>query len=809
MKLRRLVSLGWLALAACSGGGSSGPPPAAPPSAPAAPVAPVIVSFDAPVPTIDAGQDALLRWTVRDAAGLSIDPAPGPLAGQASVKVHPPVTTTYTLTATGADGTAVRASFTVNVNQAPAAPTSYPILFVTQVPLHTDLAARLSAFANHLTEVERVPRGGDLWLRYPDGTLRNLTREAGFGNDGAQGPQAIAVREPAVDWRGTKAVFSRRVGAPTGPGQASGVWQLFEVTGLARGATAQIARVPNQPPYNNLAPAYATDGRILFTSDRPRNGAANLYPQLDEYEATPTVTGIWSLEPGSGRLTLLNHTASGAFSPIVDSYGRVVFTRWDHLQQDQLAQRDRDAVSNGVRPPFDSFNFSGEDAAAAPTSSRAEAFPESRAGGSGPYGAVSAYTSNFFTAWQMNEDGTGEETLNHVGLHELAFGFLTPSFMDDPALSNHTLDDLHANTVPLRREGGLFHLREDPRQSGTYYATVARESGSFTTGQLVRLTGSPALNGEQMTVTEVTAPAPSDQFPDGRLRNPLPLADGSLLASHTASASPPEEGATLDGLRLTWLVRDAASGYYKAGAPLTPGLRKALSWWTAAGVQHYDGDLWELEAVEVRPRARPQRGAAPLEAPERAVLAAEAVSEDALRAWLTRHELALIVTRDQTSRDRADLQQPFNLQVPGGVRTLSARAPQGRVYDIAHFQLLEADQLRAYPGRPGRRVIAQPVAGVPNPPATGAAPPGSVRIAPDGSTAAFVPARRALTWQSTDPQGVPVVRERNWITFQPGEVRTCASCHGVNTLDQAGRPTPTNKPEALRELLRYWKTLPP
>jgi mono/diheme cytochrome c family protein len=52
------------------------------------------------------------------------------------------------------------------------------------------------------------------------------------------------------------------------------------------------------------------------------------------------------------------------------------------------------------------------------------------------------------------------------------------------------------------------------------------------------------------------------------------------------------------------------------------------------------------------------------------------------------------------------------------------------------------------------------------------------------------------------------VRERIWITFQPGEVRVCASCHGINEADQAGRTAPQNKPEALRTLLRYWNTLP-
>lgn len=662
---------------------------------------------------------------------------------------------------------------------APATP--YPILFVTQAPLHTDTAARLSAFANHLPGAGQAPRGGALMLRYPDGSLRNLTREAGFGD-------AVAVREPAVHRGARKAIFSMLAGsAPS--------WQLYEVRGLARGERAVVSRVARQPPYNNVAPLYGSDDAVLFTSDRPRNGAAHLYPQLDEYEATPTVTGIWRLEPASGALRILNHTPSGAFTPILDSYGRLLFTRWDHQQQDQLAERDRNAAHNGVALPFRSFNFAGEDAAAAALDSRAEPFPESRGGSSGPYGEVSPFATNFFAIWQMNEDGSGEETLNHVGQHELAFGFLTPSFRDDPNLSNRTLPAHHANRLPVRREGGLFHLREEPRRAGSYIATAAREAGSFTTGPLVRLAGAPALNGDQMTVTAVTDGDAGDAMPGGRFRNPLPLSDGRLLASHTSSVRPPEEGAALADLRLRLLVR-ANSGRYRAGPLLTAGIR-------AGGAL-----LWELDAVELRARSRAPRRVAAFEAPERAVLREEGVSEAALKAWLVRRDLALIVTRDQTSRDRADLQQPFNLQVPGGARTLSATRPGGKVYDIAHFQIFQGDQVRAYPGRPGRRVIAQPLHdGAGANPANPLGPAGSVGIAADGSTAAFVPARRALTWQSTDRAGTAIVRERNWISFQAGEMRSCASCHGTNTANQAGLAAPVNKPLALRQLLSYWKTL--
>ncbi|MGZ5199236.1 MAG: HzsA-related protein [Telluria sp.] len=772
------------ALAGCSGGARDA-------------TAPAIADFSVDTLAVHAGQPARLHWDVRGAAQVTIDPAVGPVKGAGSAQVAPGVTTAYTLTARDARGHAAHASLTVNVQQPPATTASYPILFVTQVPLATDEAARLSAFANHLTGIDAVPRGGDLMLRYPDGTLRNLTQEAGFG-------AAVAVREPASDWDGRRAIFSMLVGDQG----ANAFWQLYEATGLGKGEHAHITRVPGQPgDANNVSPLYATDGRILFTSDRPRAGQPHLYPQLDEYEATPTTTGIWSLERGTGKLRILNHTPSGAFSPFIDSYGRVVFTRWDHLQQDQLAQRDRDATRNHVVPPFDSFNYAGEAWGALPLSTRAEVFPESRSGSHGKYGAVNAFANNFFTAWQMNEDGSGEETLNHVGQHELAFGSMTPSFRDDPALASRTIDALHANRTSIRREGGLFQLREDPRRPGTYLATAARDRGTYGTGQLVRLAGAPDLNGEQMTVEPLTPGDPGDALPGGRWRNPLALADGSLVASHATDERAPPEGHGLRDLRLVRLERDPKTGLYRAGAPLTPGIRKSLAWWTPSGRKTWSGALWELEAAELRPRARPVRAQAGLEAPERAVLAEQQVSEDALRDWLVRNNLALIVTRDQTTRDRADLQQPFNLHVPGGVTTLSARAPGAKVYEIAHFQLFEGEQLRAYPKRKGRRVIAQPLHEGRNPGNPGG-PEGSVRIAPDGSTAAFVPARRALSWQTTDRSGEAVVRERNWITFQAGEMRVCASCHGVNTHDQAGRPPPMNKPEALGALLAWWKTQP-
>jgi Hydrazine synthase alpha subunit middle domain len=181
---------------------------------------------------------------------------------------------------------------------------------------------------------------------------------------------------------------------------------------------------------------------------------------------------------------------------------------------------------------------------------------------------------------------------------------------------------------------------------------------------------------------------------------------------------------------------------------------------------------------------------------------------------MRQNNLALLVSRNVTTRDDADHQQPFNLHVFGSSTVTTGTT--GILYDVAAFQIFQGDQKRGFTGgygsstpRDGRRVLAEPmhdtspmIANLPN-----AGPNFSVVVAPDGSVAAFVPANRAMTWQLVSPTGVPVVRERYWITFQPSEIRVCTSCHGLNDMDQAHQSAPTNPPQALLQLLAHWKVL--
>jgi hypothetical protein len=303
---------------------------------------------------------------------------------------------------------------------------SNPILFCTQVPQPVGFATAMETFGNHQASVFSAPRGGDLYIRYTDGTLKNLTQAAGYGQNGMQTTTSIAVRDPHVHWDGTKALFSMAIGSVAVRYQvATYKWKLYEITGIGQGQTPVITLVPNQPTgYNNIQPIYGTDDRIIFTTDMPLGGAAHLYPQHDEYESSPTVSGIWRLDPKAcsqaSALEMLTHAPSGDFTPMIDQAGRVVFTRWDHLQRDQ--QADADIMSNSG---YGTFNYSDESATATKTTilPDAEVFPEPRQGRTDLF-ALTAWSNtnphafNVFNPWAMNEDGTEIETLNHLGRHE-------------------------------------------------------------------------------------------------------------------------------------------------------------------------------------------------------------------------------------------------------------------------------------------------------------------------------------------------------------------------------------------------------
>ncbi len=709
--------------------------------------------------------------------------------------------------------------FLLFLSLATAAARDNPILFVGQVPNPADFITIGSTFGNHRGEVNSAPRGGGLFVCYVDGSLKELT--AAIGDTGFQGDNAIAVRDPCVHWDGAKALFSMITGSPARQYHADTYyWQLYEVTGLGKDDTPVITLIPNQPATaNNVAPIYGSDDRILFASDRMRDGLRHHYPQLDEYEEAPTVTGLWSLDPSSGDLFLMEHSPSGSFTPIIDSFGRVIFTRWDHLQRDQQADADS---SNNV---YGTFNYTNESASASPQFNvRDEVFPEPREARQDLLAGTNivGHRFNVFFPWMIHQDGTGMETLNHVGRHELS-SYFNRAFSDDPGSIVEFIGEVsgRVNGNPLLN---LFQIREDPQNPGLYFGTDAPEFATHAAGQLVTLTGAPNVNPDLMTVdylthpdTRNTAESPSANH-SGLYRDPLPTSDGLLIAAHTSETRADRNDGSRAAptsrysFRLTELYK--TGDYWLPNTLVTPGITRTVSYYDPDFEVNWSGTLWELQPVEIRSRNRPPKTLDPaIAAPEQAIFDAEDVAIADMRRFLTDNDLALLVARNVTVRDQADRQQPFNLQIAeSSTKTVGN---DGRVYNVAYFQIVQGDLLRGIglteadgQPRPGRRVLAQFLhdgAALSNNASLAAPFPGSVEVAEDGSVAAFVPARRALSWQLTDPEGAPVVRERYWLSFQSGEIRTCTSCHGANRVNQAGTPPPENQPLALARLLRDWK----
>lgn len=678
-----------------------------------------------------------------------------------------------------------------------------PIMFVTQFPIPADFSAIGTTFGNHHPGIESVGRGGDLYIRYTDGTLRNLTREAGFGMVGFQGSNAIAVRDPTIHWGGTKALFSMVIGATDVQFERPvNYWQMYEITGIGQGEVVSITKITGQPSdYNNITPIYDSSDNIVFTTDMPRTKNRYNYPQYDEYDNDASTTGLWQLNKLSGDVTLLQHAPSGSFSPLIDKSGRIIFTRWDHLE------RDQQAFSNDAGH----FNYSSELPGAVAINSVAEVFPEPQESNDPDVNAnINLFSINHFFPWQLNQDGTAEETLNHVGRHEL-HDFFNASFNNDISLLDFIPYLGRANINVVRN---TFMLDEDPMQIGRYLAIDAPEFGTFNAGQIIALELPIGAQPDLLSVEYITHPDTRNPgggtTHSGFYRDAITLSDGTVLSAHTSTThdnnTPFENPFTIKTLSLS-------SGYLAPDSAIVTLPDVTLSFWSPDAMQSFTGQLWQFQPVEVVARAVPPMTFMQLEMPELNVISQESVNLNALQNYLRNHELAVVVMRDVTTRDSTDQQQPFNLRVPSSGHQNSGDS--GHIYDISHLQFVQADQVRGIGGeggiataKNGQRVLAQymhDTKAIDNNIVFAGAPEGAVEIYPDGSVAAFVPARRAMAWQTVSPEMTPVVRERYWITFQPGEIRACGGCHGINNVDQAGAAPNTQEAQAFRALLQHWK----
>lgn len=689
-----------------------------------------------------------------------------------------------------------------------AAQISNPILFVTQVAPERAHHTVTSIDGSLLGEFPAAPRGGDLMILYPDMSVKNLTRTAGYGIAGPDqtGDNAIAVRDPHVHFSGTRALFSMVKGAAADTAdQREFYWQIYEITGLGKNETPVITRLPGQhADFNNVQPAYLSDGRIVYGSDCSISGERHLYPAIDENGQGPAGTGLWTVT-ADGMMEgpqMMTHAPSGAFEPFVDSFGRVMFTRWDLLQRDVLAF---------TRQPFD---YQSEAAGATCTPGCNEVFPEPLPG-MDPFGL----SFDLFLPWTINQDGHELNTLNHLGRHEL-----TPDFSRsaaDAGLENFTsqVDEVSAESpLPvITRATSFLHLSEHPAAPGRYVGTDILAT-SLSAGRAVSIFAPPATNPDDVTVRLISQ--------TGLARDVSWLKDGRLIGSWVPGpplfhshygADPGQQPVPPEFLPSSSFTIRVASGptrLDRGTTPVAPATKTINFFHNGSQFTRAAVNLWQLQPVEVISRPVPPALTVPLESPEASAFISNGISPAAFKAWLEETNQAILVARNVTDRDHADKQQPFSISVAGGTSTI---VPGVATRTVSRMQFFSGEYLRAYGATanggtplPGRRITARAMGGeafASNPPSAG--PTGTTDVAPDGSMAAIVPAGRAVTWQVNDVQNNAAVRERYWLSFHAGEVRMCTSCHASNKTNQLGATPPTNAPEAFRKLLAYWKTQNP
>jgi len=95
--------------------------------------------------------------------------------------------------------------------------------------------------------------------------------------------------------------------------------------------------VPGQPTNTTMSPL-ATPRWPTSRSDHPRDGSPHLYPQPGTSTAISPPSQAFGVSTLSAVICICI-TPSGPSTPFVDSFGRLVFIRWDHLVQDRNATR--------------------------------------------------------------------------------------------------------------------------------------------------------------------------------------------------------------------------------------------------------------------------------------------------------------------------------------------------------------------------------------------------------------------------------------------------------------------------------------
>src|SRR6185295_7803804 len=153
-----------------------------------------------------------------------------------------------------------------------------------------------------------------------------------------------------------------------------------------------------------------------------------------------------------------------------------------------------------------------------------EMFPEPRTYDSNQLALLKLQGNAFnqFFPWMANEDGTGQEVLNHIGRHELLQSFRGSSFTNDPNLVQ-TFTFAPGARLNTNSLNNFLNIREDPLKPGTYFGVDGPDFGMHSARQIVTLFGPPGTNADQMPVGYITPKTTAGANAFGAYRNPLPM----------------------------------------------------------------------------------------------------------------------------------------------------------------------------------------------------------------------------------------------------------------------------------------------
>ena len=165
--------------------------------------------------------------------------------------------------------------------------------------------------------------GGDLFMRgqsSPSAAEINLTGSYTQG----QGD----VSDPEVSYDGTKILFSMR-------GPNDGTFNVWEYDIPKKSLRRIIERTPAGDAIagqgNDVDPAYLSDGRIVFTSDRQQESSQKLgYRYRDEYERE-IVTVLHLMNADGTNIDQISFNQSHDRNPTVLMTGEIMYSRWDHV----------------------------------------------------------------------------------------------------------------------------------------------------------------------------------------------------------------------------------------------------------------------------------------------------------------------------------------------------------------------------------------------------------------------------------------------------------------------------------------------